>query len=41
MTHRSVTADNEYTINHYHAARRVLRHHLDKHRWRAFGPGTR
>ena len=39
--YRSVTASNEYYIDRYPAARGVLRRHLNKGRWRSFGPGLR
>jgi hypothetical protein len=39
--YRSTTAGNIYDINHYAGARRVLRHHLNRSRWRSYAPGTR
>ncbi len=39
--YRSVSPNNIFDINHWPAARRVIRHHLNKHRWDPFGPGTR
>lgn len=39
--YRSVTADNEFYISHYPAARGVLRRHLGKGRWDPFAPHTR
>ena len=39
--YRSVTADNEFYISHYPAARSVLRRHLGKGRWDPFAPHTR
>ncbi len=39
--YRSVTADNEFYISHYPAARGVLRRHLGKGRWDSFAPHTR
>lgn len=39
--YRSVSAQNEYYINNYPAARRVLRRHLNKPRWDPWAPGTR
>jgi hypothetical protein len=39
--YRSVFPNNIFDINHWPAARRVIRHHLNKHRWDPFAPGTR
>lgn len=39
--YRSVTADNEYAINRYPAAKSVLRHRLNGGRWDAFAPHTK
>ena len=39
--YRSVTVDNEYAIDRYPAARRVLRRALNKGRFDEFGPGSR
>ena len=39
--YRSVTADNEYYISHYPAARSELRRHLNKGRWDQWAAGTR
>jgi hypothetical protein len=39
--YRSVTVDNEYAIDRYPAARKVLRRMLNKGRFAKFGPGAR
>jgi len=39
--YRSVTVDNEYAIDRYPSARRVLRRMLNKGRFAEFGPGAR
>jgi hypothetical protein len=39
--YRSTSANNEFDINHYDAARQVLRSHLNHGRWRSYGPNTR
>jgi hypothetical protein len=39
--YRSVFPNNPFDINHWPAARRVIRHHLNKHVWDSFAPGTR
>jgi hypothetical protein len=39
--YRSTTAGSVYDINHYGDARKVLRHHLNRSRWRSYAPGTR
>jgi hypothetical protein len=39
--YRSVTANNEFDINHWPRARAVLRHKLNKPRFMEFAPGTR
>lgn len=39
--YRSVTADNEFSINRYPGARSVLRRHLNKARWDSYAPHAR
>jgi hypothetical protein len=39
--YRSVFPNNEFDINHWSKARQVIRHHLNKHRFDPFAPGTR
>ena len=39
--YRSVFAGNQFDIDRWPAARRVIRHHLNKRRWAPFAPGTR
>jgi hypothetical protein len=39
--YRSVTPDNPFNIDYWPAAREVIRHHLNKHRWDPYAPGTR
>jgi hypothetical protein len=39
--YRSTTAGSIYDINHYDAARKALRHHLNRPRWRSYAPKTR
>jgi hypothetical protein len=39
--YRSTTAGSVYDINHYGAARKVLRNHLNRGRWDSYAPGTR
>jgi hypothetical protein len=38
--YRSVTAGNAFDINHWSAAKRVIRHHLNKHRFDPYPPGA-
>jgi hypothetical protein len=38
--YRSVSPNNPFDINHWPAARRVLRNRLDKHRFDPYAPGT-
>jgi len=38
--YRSTSAGNEFDINHYDAARHVLRNHLNHGRWRNYAPHT-
>ena len=39
--YRSVSPDNEFDINHWPRARVAIRHHLNKHRFDPYAPGTR
>ena len=39
--YRSVFANNEFDINHWPAARHVIRHFLNKHRFDPYAPGVR
>ena len=39
--YRSVSPDNAFDINHWPRARVAIRHHLNKHRFDPYAPGTR
>jgi hypothetical protein len=39
--YRSVSPDNQFDINHWPQARVVIRHHLNRHRFSPYAPGTR
>jgi hypothetical protein len=41
LYYRGVDPDNAYNVQHYPGARRVIRRHLNKPRWREFAPGVR
>jgi hypothetical protein len=41
LYYRSVTTDNPYNLQFYPGAKRALRNHMNKARWREFAPGVK